>query len=94
MTKKKTLDNSTSIGGKNKSTQLVEREHIEGTPFTAVKQNDRWFLTLGKYKVSDEFMELYELKKWMEMDKWTLLSTFVSITAQETVFMLNEPKKS
>lgn len=90
--KQQELHNSNLIGGKNKNTQLVEREHVDGTPFTAVKQNEKWFLTLGKYKVSSDFQELEELKKWMETDRWELLTTFCSIIAQDTVFMLNQKK--
>lgn len=33
--------------------QLIEREQLIGTPFWAIKQNDKWALIMGKYKMNE-----------------------------------------
>lgn len=39
------------INGEN---QLIEYVQIENTPFTAVKDQGRWYLTMGKYRLTEE----------------------------------------
>jgi hypothetical protein len=35
------------------NTELVEQKEIENTPFMAVRMEDKWFLTLGKYRLTE-----------------------------------------
>lgn len=42
---------------KNKSNsgeQLVEQHAIPNTPFTAIKYDSKWYLTMGKYRLTKE----------------------------------------
>lgn len=53
MTTEKTESTSTT-------TELVKRQDIDGTPFTAICVEDQWFLALGKYRLTpplDSFEE-------------------------------------
>ena len=83
MKNKKKLDNSNSTGGKNKSTQLVERKHIEGTPFTAVKiENQPYFLTLGKYRLQYAANTLDELLDLIDSEKWNIIIDICQIITE------------
>lgn len=74
-----------SIIMKEKSKQLVERINLEGTPFTAVKLENDFFLTIGKYRISTKsFQKVEELTEWIELNKWEVMATFASIVAEET----------
>lgn len=39
--------------GSSTNEQLMEMEKVPNTPFTIVKYNDHWFLTMGKYRLSE-----------------------------------------
>lgn len=43
--------NKSNSGPETKNTQLIEKEEVEGTPFTVVKQDDVWFILMGKYRL-------------------------------------------
>lgn len=38
---------------KSNSDQLLEKIEIENTPFTAIKVEDKWFLMMGKYRLTE-----------------------------------------
>lgn len=70
----------------DKVKQLVERRQIENTPFTAIKNENDWFLTCGKYRMSTKRFDSYEeTTEWIEQNQWELMATFTSIVAEETV---------
>lgn len=37
---------------KSNSKELIEKIEIEKTPFTAIRQDDKWFLTMGRYRLT------------------------------------------
>lgn len=43
--------NKSNSGFETKNTQLIEKEEVEGTPFTVVKQDDVWYVLMGKYRL-------------------------------------------
>lgn len=51
----------------------MEMEKIEDTPFTAVKYGDNWFLTMGKYRLTEPIdskeavMEMAQDTTWMRL---------------------------
>lgn len=44
----------------NDSSELVEKKEIPETPFTAVRLGDKWFLTMGKYRLTSGLHGSYE----------------------------------
>lgn len=42
------------------SRELIEKKQIPETPFTAIRIEDKWFLTLGKYRLTNP-VENYDL---------------------------------
>lgn len=55
LTRSRKYEESTEETTKETSSndQLVEIKPIEDTPFTAVKAGDKWFLALGKYRLTE-----------------------------------------
>ena len=45
------LDNNIDYGKEKE--QLLEQHKVDDTPFTLVKYNDKWFLTMGKYRLTE-----------------------------------------
>lgn len=59
--------------------QLVESEPIEGTPFRLTKEQDKWYITFGNYKVTtgheikNYVLDQLETEKWMIMMHMTII---------------------
>lgn len=65
---------------------LVERRQVDNSPFLAVKLENDWFLTLGKYRVVNKSFESFEQSvEWINQNNWELIATVASIVADETV---------
>ena len=61
--------NNTDLMSKNeKNTKLVEFKEVKKTPFTLAKQNEEWYILLGKYRLS----EGYETEKEAEKEAKTV----------------------
>ena len=39
-----------------KNTQLVEHIAIDETPFTVVREGEKWFVVMGQYRLSEAFV--------------------------------------
>ena len=48
----------------DKNSYLVEFVEIKGTPFTAVKENENWFVIMGKYKLRETFENKESAIEW------------------------------
>lgn len=80
MKNKQTLS-SLNSGKKNK--ELIERIEIEKTPFTAVKTENGWWLTMGKYRlVENNFESLDETKKFIDSNMWELIPIITNIIVE------------
>lgn len=75
------LKSQTSAGEdhnkENSSEELIQREKIEDTPFTLITMDGVSFLTLGKFRMSEE-LEATEENKQILINKvknkdWTLI---------------------
>lgn len=66
----------------NNSTYFEKRE-IEGTPFTAIMENrdenELWYLTIGKYKISDPYASFEHAAEQTTLINWNLLADVVGI---------------
>lgn len=64
------------------SSELIIREKIEGTPFTLIKlESTGWFLTLGKYRMSEPVDNKEELiQKVIDKDWNLILDTICTLT--------------
>lgn len=67
----------------NQNSTLNEREKIEDTPFWVVKQEEKWFITLGEYRVSQIKESKDEALKTLEENKWDLVIHMVIIISEK-----------
>lgn len=65
--------------------QIIEVIPIKNTPFNAIKEKDKWFITLGKYRLTEEQESLKACKKAIKKNQW-------SIIMQLTLIMMKENK--
>lgn len=74
-----------------KNKQLVVRTEIEGSPLVMVKHEGKWFLTMGKYRLSGaEMFESEEaLKAWLDKNMWNVVATMAGIISE---YNINEAK--
>lgn len=72
-----------TISSQSDSKQLVEQHKIEGTPFTAIKFQERWFLTLGKYRLTNQLGSIEECKAEAEDASWTRIMQVMKIMIEE-----------
>lgn len=63
--------------------QLLEKVEIEGTPFTAIKLDAKWFLTMGKYRISELYDTLQEVQQDAQDASWMRIMTIMNIMIQE-----------
>lgn len=74
------------------SSEIIQREKIEGTPFTAVNENGEWALTLGNYKLQKRYEDIQELKKQIKNPKWDEIEELIAIIAEVLIEFKNNNK--
>ena len=77
--------NPTNDQNKSESSTLVEVKQIVDTPFTDVRNDDKWFLALGKFKLSET---VDSEEKVIEMSKdtsWSRLMNIMFIVATDAI---------
>lgn len=72
---------------KSESGELIQRKQILGTPFTAIKlENTKWFLTMGKHRLTEPDYEYEDLLRLVEKVDWTLIvNTVLTIIDNMTI---------
>lgn len=75
---------------------LIERKKIKGTPFTVIKQNDKWFLAMGDSRLTEPTNTEEETIEKLETNKWLLLThmiiTVIDRMATETAILTKQDK--
>lgn len=56
----------------NQSSQLIERETLDGTPFEIVTTEEGTFIALGSYRLT-EFMSKEDAKEKIQKKHWDLI---------------------
>lgn len=59
--------------------QIIEREHIEKTPFTLITRDGKSFLAFGKYKVSSEYHSKEEAMGALTNDFWEIQLNVITL---------------
>lgn len=64
------------------SSELIEREEVEGTPFQLVNVGKGWFLALGRHRLTEMGEESKEelIAKVVNKDWYLVLDTIVALT--------------
>lgn len=68
---------------KEDETQLFEQIPIENSPFTAVKMEDKWFLTMGKYRLTEPLKSLEECRIEAKDASWLRIMQIMKIMIEE-----------
>lgn len=63
--------------------ELLQQEQIEGTPFTAVRLDDKWFLTMGKYRLSEPTKTFEEVLEEAKDASWFRIMQLIQIMIEE-----------
>lgn len=66
----------TTTSEENQNSSRFFSEEIKGSPFTAVQQEDEWFITWGRWRVSDVLKSREEIDVYMEEQKWNLMCAY------------------
>lgn len=76
--------------------QLVEEKPIEGTPFIARRIDDKWFMTLGHYRMTEVYESYEELREKTNLGinadgtiNWHLLLNVISALMESTIKALD-----
>lgn len=79
------LNGHTSSEDQNNSasSELIERIPMEGTPFTAIRKEDIWFLSWGNYRLSEERGSLKEIEVFLNTNMWDIIAVYtISVMAE------------
>ena len=76
--------NNTDLLSKNeKNTKLVEFKQVKETPFTLAKQNEEWYILLGKYRLSEGYETEKEGEKEAKKICWKKIMQVISVIITE-----------
>lgn len=82
-----TLQNSVEEKSQNSknSSELKEIIIIEHTPFHAIRMDQKWFLAMGNYRVSDFKSSKDEVLEELDHINWMLIATMCDIFVKESL---------
>ncbi|AXH75535.1 MAG: hypothetical protein [Microviridae sp.] len=65
------------------SNEMLEKVPIEGTPFHAIRFDQKWFLTMGHYRISEEMNSLKEVQEDAKDASWIRIMQIMNIMIKE-----------
>lgn len=65
------------------SNELIERVPIEDTPFTAIRYDNKWFLTMGKYRLTEPTDSLEQIQEDAQRADWARVMQIMQIMIDE-----------
>lgn len=69
----------TTTENKQSSSKLIEREQIEGTPFNLIKQDKKYFITIGNYQLTQQYNTEQEAIEDIQFNQWNIIVTLIDI---------------
>ena len=78
-----TLGNVKETDKQNSSYELIEQKPINETPFTAVRVDEKWFLALGKYRLTEPLPSEEACLEEAKDSSWLRLMQIVKIVILE-----------
>ena len=58
---------------------LIERVRIDGTPFVAIGQENKWFLVLGNYRITEPTETYEETVQKLDTNMWDIIGTLICV---------------
>lgn len=77
------LENPSAMPKEEEATKLVEVMEIPGTPFNAVKKEEKWFVAFGPYKITPEQDTYKACLELLENDMWRVIGSYTIAILQE-----------
>ena len=65
--------------------QLVEQIPIQDTPFTAVRLDKKWFLAIGKYRLTEPTDKYEAVEAEVVNSTWDLLARVINVFTIEAI---------
>lgn len=72
--------------------ELLEQKQVEDTPFTAVRVQDKWFLTMGKYRLTEQLNTYEECVDASKDASWWRIMQIINIMIKEHDNEKNKPE--
>lgn len=71
---------------------LINYEKIPGTPFTIINQEEKWFIVMGDWRITESTLTREEQIKKLEEEKWLIIMhmTIICIKKQLENPIVNE----
>lgn len=80
--KKDTLNTQNNVDDNpnlKSTSQIIERYKVENTPFWELKTQHGWFLAVGEHRISELHQHRFNIKKYLEENKWHIIGTLILI---------------
>ena len=78
----------------NKPYGNLEFTNIEGTPFTIVKQDEKYYGLIGNHRITEEWENLEELKEDLLKVSWDRITQVIWAVVEKFKFNEEEIKKA
>lgn len=73
--------------------EIVKRERVEGTPFTIVQMENKTFIALGMYRISNEDLTYKDCKEAIKNKDWGLILNVARLIAMDEINVNEETKQ-
>lgn len=67
----------------NSNSTLREAHKIEGTPFHAVRVQEKWFLAFGNNRVTENVKSKEEVEDMLKTNMWDIITSVVIIVQEK-----------
>lgn len=61
------------------SSKLIEREQLDGTPFNLIKQENKYFITIGNYQLTPQYNTEEEAIQDIQYNQWNIIITLIDL---------------
>lgn len=67
----------------NDKSKLIEKIEIENTPFTIMKHKDEWYILIGKYRLSEGYINKLEALEEAKKMTWEKIMQVIGVMIEE-----------
>lgn len=76
--------NAEPVDNSKSGEQLIEKVPLTGTPFWAIKHEEKWSVVMGRHKMNDVQLDtLDEVWGWLEVNSYTIVLRMMLIIKNE-----------
>lgn len=87
-TVQKSNNGSSETLDKPQTEQLLEQHKVEDTPFTIIKYGEQWFLTMGKYRLTEPSKSREIIEEQINDVSWNRIMQVIMVTIEEQIIPL------